>query len=120
MASWDIQPDGVRAILGRVDGEAENLAAAKSFGTDVESAANAAGSSIIMSALTEFATAQTNALGQLGDLVRSAEEGAVGATNAYLYGDDQMAQNSQRAAAVAAGLILPNSALRAGRRRWQD
>ncbi|MCW2522080.1 MAG: hypothetical protein JWO63_415 [Frankiales bacterium] len=121
MASWDIQPDGVRAVLGRVDGHAEDLAAAaKSFGADVESAANATASSIIMTALSEFATAQVSALSRLGDLLRSAENGAVGATNAYLHADQQMAENAQRASALAAGVILPSGSRGAARLAWRD
>jgi hypothetical protein len=120
LSSWDIQPDGVRAVLSRVDVHAQDLAgAAKSFGADVESAANATASAIIATSLSEFARDQANALGRIGDLVRSAENGAVGATNAYLHADQQMAANAQRAAAVAAGVILPSGSVGAARPGWR-
>jgi hypothetical protein len=119
VSMWDIQPDGIRAVLSQVGVHAEDLAAAaKSFGTDIESAANATASTVIITSLTEFATAQARALGRLGDLVQSAENGAVAATNAYLEGDDRMAENAQRAAAVAAGVLLPSGSVGDSRRRW--
>lgn len=121
MASWDIQPDGVRAVLSRVDVHAQDLAgAARSFGADVESAANATASAIIATSLVEFANDQANALSGIDDLVRSAENGAVGATNAYLHADERMADNAQRAAAVAAGVILPSGSRGAARPAWRN
>lgn len=117
---WDIEPAGVRAVLSRVEGHGEDLAgAAKAFGIDAESAANATGSSVIATSLGEFVKAQSDTLGRIGDLIRSAENGAVGATNAYLHADQQMAEDAQRASAVAAGVILPSGSRGAARPAWR-
>jgi hypothetical protein len=121
LSRWDVQPDGVRAVLARVDGHAEDLAAAaKSFGVDTESAANATASTIIATSLSEFAQAQAGILGRVGELVRSAENGAVSATNAYLHADQQMAEEAQRASAVAAGVIRPSGSRGGARPAWRD
>jgi hypothetical protein len=113
LSKWDIRPEGVRAVLSRVNVYSEELAAAvKSFGVDLGSAANATGSGIIATALSEFLSTQSSALGHVGDLVCSAETGAVGATNAYLNADEQMAADAQRTAAIAAGVILAPAAAR--------
>ena len=120
MSSWDIEPDGVRAVLGRIDEHVHDLTgAARSFGADTESAANATASSVVMTSLREFVKAQSDALGGISDLVRSAENGVVKATNAYLHADTQMAEDAQRAAAASAGIILPSGSRGAARPAWR-
>ncbi|MCW2524233.1 MAG: hypothetical protein JWO63_2568 [Frankiales bacterium] len=103
MAKWDIEPSGVRAVLVRVQGHAEELnAALQSFGADIESAAQGSQSQPITSALGDFLAASEGKLARMTGLISAAEDGAVKATLAYLNGDEQMAANAQ-SAAVAVG-----------------
>lgn len=101
MPKWDIEPSGVRAVLGRVQGHAEELnAALASFGADLESAAGGSQSSIVATALDDFLAASKGRVARLAGLIAGANDGAAKATVAYLHGDEAMAANAQSAVAV--------------------
>jgi hypothetical protein len=99
VSKWSVEPSGVRAVLGRVQGHADELSAAlTSFGADLESAAAGSQSSIVAPALGDFLAASEGRLARVTGLIAAAENGAAKATLAYLHGDEQMAANAQNAA----------------------
>lgn len=102
MTSWDIDPAGVRGVLGTVDTHAKSLSAGvTSLSTHLESAGGACGKSIVALALSNFVDARTPELTTMGDRINSAFTGTVNAVTAYLNGDEEMAATAQ-ASAVAA------------------
>ena len=101
MSKWDIQPSGVRAVLGRVQGHAEEMnAAVTSFADNAENAAVSAQSSIVATAMGDFMAASQGKVARLTGLIAGADEGAAKATLAYLHGDEAMAANAQGAVAA--------------------
>jgi type II secretory pathway component PulM len=103
VSKWDIEPAGVRAVLARVQGHAGDLnAALKSFGDDIESAAQGSQSRPVATALSEFLSANERKLSLMTGRISAAENGAAKATLAYLVGDELMAANAQSAAVVVA------------------
>ena len=119
MSKWDIEPAGVRAVLGQVQGHAQELSTAlKSFGADMDSAAQGASSGPVGSALSDFLIANSAKLNRLAGIISSAEEGAVKATVAYLNGDERMAANAHSAAVQSVGVLQPSVPTVAHGRGW--
>jgi hypothetical protein len=101
MPRWDIDPAGVRAVVTRTAGIAEAFEGqAATYATRLQSAANASGSQLVGQALVDFAGRNEHAFRDVVDRTVSVLGGAVAATNAYLAGDLQMAEQAQRNAAV--------------------
>ena len=99
MPKWDIEPGGVRAVLGRVQGHAGELQAGlTSFGADLESAAAGSQSSVVAPAFADILAPSERRIARLAALIVGAEEGAAKATVAYLHADEAMAASAQSAA----------------------
>lgn len=117
MTSWDIDPYGVAGVLRKVDAAATPLQQhSGAFGTSLQgayqgttpqacTAANPSGlggSPIVADALARFGNhAATVVLPGIAHHYERVRDGAVKATEAYLRGDETMAANAQRYAALA-------------------
>jgi hypothetical protein len=99
MPRWDIDPAGVRAVVVRTAGAAEDLG--REVGSLVHALAGAAGTSgsgIVAQALNDFAAYHAPAVEAVRARTERALNGAVEATGAYLRGDEEMAARAQQAA----------------------
>jgi hypothetical protein len=102
MTRWNIDPNGVRAVLvntqnvaGQFDGQMTTLNAA------LQGAAAQSSSDIVAGALSGFADSAAASLTFVFTRTGACLGGAAQATNAYLEGDLQMAANAQRSAGAA-------------------
>ena len=99
MSRWDIDPNGVKGVLMKVQSHASDLStAAGSVSSDFEGCGFAIGASIVTQALSDFATARASELQDAGTRVGSAMTGTVAAVMAYQNGNLEMAKNAQAAA----------------------
>lgn len=99
MSRWDIDPNGVKGVLMKVQSHANDLSEAAGFvSSDFEGAGTAIGASIVTKALSDFATARAKELQDAGTRVGSAMTGTVAAVMAYQKGNLEMAKNAQAAA----------------------
>jgi len=112
MARWDIDPEGVRGVVTRTATVAGGFEThSRNYGTHLEGAASAAGGlsgmggeggpGLVGLALAQFAEASQPDWQFLADRTRKSLEGTVKATNAYVRGDETMAQEAQRQALSA-------------------
>lgn len=105
MSGWKITPEGVESVLLKVGTVAGTLStAANGLPASAESAlAGTAQCPIIGDALMGFFEHHGPTLQAIGDRINSSVTGAVGATEAYLLGDEEMAAEQQAAAVSVAG-----------------
>lgn len=99
MAAWDIEPDGVAAVVAAARAVGTELATeATTIRADVDAAAGASGSGPVSAALADFAAAQSRHLDDVFTRAESCATAATRATAAYVAGDEEMAANAQAAA----------------------
>ena len=102
MPSWDIEPSGVRGVVGRTEGVAKSF---EDQMTKLENALSGAAaqssSGIVGEALSGFAEANKSQFQFVFTRTGACLNAAVQATNAYLDGDLTMAANAQKSAAAA-------------------
>ena len=102
MSTWDIDPAGVQGVLTRADDAASGFdAALTSMSGGMEGAATAADSQPVGAALSAFAESVGTDVEFVFRRTQAAVTGCVGAVNAYVAGDLQMAANAQASAAAA-------------------
>jgi uncharacterized protein DUF6507 len=102
MSSWDIDPSGVRGVVGRTEGVAKSFEGQMTTLENALSGAAAQSSSgIVGEALSGFAEANKGQIQFVFTRTGACLNAAAQATNAYLDGDLTMAANAQRAASVA-------------------
>lgn len=106
MASYDVNPAGVKSALDLTVADAAEFATiVQPLDGAVESAATATGPSApIVGALTELFTAEQTRMKGIGARVKACVTGAAAATNAYNQADQEMADstkaNAQQGAAA--------------------
>jgi Family of unknown function (DUF6507) len=102
MPSWDIQPDGVNAVLARTETTAKEFEPQlTSLDTGLQGSATESSSPIVAEALSGFAASAQGNIQLVITRTGAAMTGAANATTAYLDGDLAMAANAQAAAAEA-------------------
>ena len=102
MSSWDIDPAGVQGVLARTTDVAAGFdPALTSMSSALEGAATAAASGPVASALNGYATALGADVEFVFGRTTSAVQGCVGAVNAYVAGDLEMAAHAQANATAA-------------------
>ncbi len=102
MSSWEIQPDGVNAVLARTESTAgEFEPQLTSLNAGLEGSATESSSPIVADALSGFAGSAQGNIQFVITRTGAAMTGAANATNAYLDGDLTMAANAQAAAGAA-------------------
>lgn len=102
MGRWDIDPGGVRGVLGRVEGIASGFEGQMTrLNTALSGSAEQSSSEIVASALSGFAEAQKSSIEFVFTRTSSCMNAAAQATNAYLEGDLEMAANAQASATAA-------------------
>lgn len=108
MGRWDIQPAGVRGVLGRVQGVADEFDGhVRTMNSAMEGAASQASSGIIAQALSGFAESQRSSIEFVFTRTGAAMTGAANATRAYVQGDLEMAANAQASATAAPEPRMP-------------
>ena len=104
MSSWDIDPAGVQGVLGRTTDVAAGFdPALTSMSSALEGAAQAGASGPVATALSGFVTALSGDVEFVYGRTTSAVQGCVGAVNAYVAGDLEMAATAQANATAAPG-----------------
>ncbi|UGY93032.1 DUF6507 family protein [Streptomyces gobiensis] len=113
MSRWDISPQSAQGVLKKTIAVAEKLQGqAKSYGSHLQGAATNAGTlymgegkrpqaGLIGAALGEFAEGKKEDLLFIGARAGKSLNGAQNAMNAYLRGDQAMAERVQRAATAS-------------------
>ena len=102
MGRWDIQPAGVKGVLGRTEGVAgEFEGQMRQFNSGLQGAMTQCSSEIVAGAISGFADAQKSSLEFVFTRTSACMNAAAQATNAYLEGDLEMAANAQAAATAA-------------------
>lgn len=105
MAKWDIEPAGVRGVVSRTQAAGQGFEkAGRLYASGARNAAGSAGSPIVTLALQSFAKHHRTTLTGLVDKTVASLTAAVGATNAYLDGDLEMAERAQRHGATVNGV----------------
>ncbi len=119
MTGWDISPSGVEFVTSLVQDAMDDVAKdVKAYGTDVESAATAAGTisgpycgaaptGPIGAALALFVERTAGDALFLGARAAKSVNGAHEATAHYVLGDEEMAARAQRRALAAPKIDLP-------------
>jgi hypothetical protein len=101
---WDIEPAGVRGVLGRTQTVAQQFEdELGAIGPALQGAAENSSSAIVATAVEGFASAVQGDIRFALDRTTAALRGAGEAMNAYVHGDLQMAANAQ----AAASAVLP-------------
>lgn len=120
VTGWDVQVSGVKGVVNNTLHAARPLDGhAKALGSEMQSAAEAAGIDVVQQALNTFAEHAEVVLPNIGKELTAVLNGAVQATHAYIEGDERMAVGAERAAARATGWLPPTqrrSPLNDGRR----
>ncbi|MPZ64242.1 MAG: hypothetical protein GEU83_01500 [Pseudonocardiaceae bacterium] len=102
MPGWDIQPAGVRGVLGQTEGVASEFdGQLAGWNAARQEAVGQSSSTIVAGALEGFAEAQAASVGFVFTRTGAAVNGAGQATNAYVEGDLEMAANAQAAVSAA-------------------
>jgi Family of unknown function (DUF6507) len=101
---WDIEPVGVRAVVGRTQDVAGQFEAELTgIGSALEGGADNSSSPIVASAVAGFADAVQGDIRFVLDRTGATLQAAIGATVAYVQGDLDMAAGTQ----AAASAVLP-------------
>lgn len=102
MAYWDIDPPGVRGVLGKTAGIARGFEGdLAGLGQASQDAAAQTDSPLVNQALTDYTQSQQQDTSALFDRAAAGLRGAAEATRAYTDGDREMVLNAQRHAAAA-------------------
>ncbi len=102
MTGWDIDPAGVRTVLGNTEAVAREFdGQMQTLNTGIEGAAAQSSSEIVASALAGFAESASADITFVFTRTGACLSGAAQATNAYLDGDFEMAANAQASAYAA-------------------
>jgi hypothetical protein len=103
VSRWDVQPAGVRGVLGQTQaaaGEFENQMT--TMNSALQGAVEQSSSTIVAEAISGYlARAATPQIQAVFTRTEACLNGAAQAVNAYLEGDLQMAANAQASASVA-------------------
>lgn len=106
MTSWQIEPQGVLAVLTSVQGASTELGAAFQGIATAQTELNSGVGEILSSAAAAAIGLIESQQGTLAGIVSRIEAcglGAGAAASAYVAGDEEMAARTQTAAVVAAG-----------------
>jgi hypothetical protein len=107
----------VQGVLTRTTGIADGFrGAVEQFSTGMEAAASASQSGPVTAALGEFAGVVGQDVQFVVGRTQAAVSGAVGAVNAYVAGDLQMAANAQASASAAPSGEFAGGGMRNGPR----
>ncbi|KQM29624.1 MULTISPECIES: DUF6507 family protein [unclassified Frigoribacterium] len=106
MTAWSIEPDGVVAVLTKVQGSAETFAGTFAGVETAQTELNAGvGGDILVSsavAVVDLISSETNRVQGINARILACATGAGDATLAYVNGDEEMAAQTQSAAVQAA------------------
>ena len=100
MSRWDIQPAGVRGVLGQARAAAEEFEnQMTTMNAALQGAAEQSSSNIVAEAISGYLTrSATPQIQAVFTRTEACLNGAAQAVNAYLHGDLQMAANAQASA----------------------
>jgi hypothetical protein len=105
MTSWDISPDGVRAVLGRTEAVAAEFETQMSdLDAAIVGAAAQSSSTIVAEALSGYAASARADFAFIFTRTGACLTGAANATSAYVEDDQEMAAHAQAAASASPDL----------------
>ncbi|RKS07428.1 hypothetical protein DFP74_3097 [Nocardiopsis sp. Huas11] len=114
MSSWDIDPEGVAAVLtavaghfGTEGGSGGLIGTASDLERSLNRCAEIPASFPITTALGEWAEHYFGLIGQMAALTASALEGTAAATTAYVEGNGNMAAQTEAAEHQATAGVVP-------------
>lgn len=102
MPRWDVEPAGVRGVLGRTEHVASGFEGhLRGLESALEGAGRQSSSGIVARALGGWAQAESAAMRFCFTRAGEAMSGAANATRAYVAGDEEMAANAASSASAA-------------------
>lgn len=102
LRGWDVQLGGVRSTIAKTIAAVEPLEKqAKSYVSAMEAAGKASGSGVVQTALNGFIQHHLYTLPLLSLRTSNCIRGATLAANAYVTGDEEMAERADRTATKA-------------------
>lgn len=104
MSAWDIDPAGVNGIVLKTKGHADDFEdQLESIGAALQGGAEASASDLVASAVKGFVEHVTPDVKFVVHRSGAVLTAAIDATNAYVTGDLEMAENAQRSATAGVG-----------------